>query len=184
MNDPDRGHLATDRCSHREPGSENSAAGVLTESPAWGTEDYRRYAVLFNDITSTPGMSGEYFRFSDRVAIQRFLWHQGWRREVRPEDVTPSATDAAPQLTEHFLDPVAAICSCGWEPALGEVVWRAFDRHLLDVAPSITDAEEATGCDCGRDDRAGLHEFEQGCDSWDDDSADLPVPGAAGEEER
>lgn len=30
MNDPDRGHPATDRCSHRGPGSENSGTGVLT----------------------------------------------------------------------------------------------------------------------------------------------------------
>lgn len=30
MNDPDRGHPATDRRSHRGPGSENSGTGVLT----------------------------------------------------------------------------------------------------------------------------------------------------------
>lgn len=55
-------------------------------SPEYGTEDYRRWAVLFNDITHAP--TQERIRFSDRHALTEFLWEQGWRRDVRPEDVT------------------------------------------------------------------------------------------------
>jgi hypothetical protein len=43
--------------------------------------------------------------------------------------------------------------------------------------------DEPPLCHCGRDDRGrDGHEFEPGCDAWD--PADLPVPVAAGEEER
>lgn len=58
------------------------------ERPKWGTEDYRRYAVLFNDITHARLCSDQYIRFSDRHALADYLWAQGWRRDVRPEDVT------------------------------------------------------------------------------------------------
>ena len=57
-----------------------------TEKPEWGTEDYWRHAVLFNDVTRAP-VSRHIF-FSDIRAIADYLWAQGWRREVRPEDVT------------------------------------------------------------------------------------------------
>lgn len=52
--------------------------------PQWGTEDYRIFATLFNDITACP----RHIMFSDRKALAEHLWSQGWRREVRPEDVT------------------------------------------------------------------------------------------------
>lgn len=57
---------------------------------AWPNEheDSRCRAVLFNDITHAPLGHDEYFRFSDRRAIADYLWDQGWRREVRDEDVT------------------------------------------------------------------------------------------------
>lgn len=56
--------------------------------PECGTEDYRRYAALFNDIGRAPGTGQDYVRFSTRHAICDYLWEQGWRRDVRPEDVT------------------------------------------------------------------------------------------------
>lgn len=64
------------------------------EMPEQGTEDYRRHAVLFNDITFAP--TDKHILFSDRLALQRHLWAQGWRREVRDEDVTerPGGDDA------------------------------------------------------------------------------------------
>lgn len=52
--------------------------------PEWGTEDYRIFATLFNDITGCP----RHIMFSDRKALAEWLWSQGWRREVRSEDVT------------------------------------------------------------------------------------------------
>lgn len=52
--------------------------------PEWGTEDYRIFATLFNDIAGCP----RHIMFSDRKALAEWLWSQGWRREVRPEDVT------------------------------------------------------------------------------------------------
>lgn len=54
--------------------------------PTWGTEDYRRYAALFNDIGRAP--VSRHVLFSDRHALADHLWEQGWRRDVRPEDVT------------------------------------------------------------------------------------------------
>ena len=54
--------------------------------PAYGTEDYRRHAVLFNDITYAP--IERRLTFSQRLELQRHLWAQGWRRDVRDEDVT------------------------------------------------------------------------------------------------
>ena len=58
-----------------------------SNAPAFGTEDYRRHAVLFNDITHAP-VRVDYFRLSDRLALRDYLWAQGWRRDVRSEDVT------------------------------------------------------------------------------------------------
>lgn len=55
-------------------------------SPEYGTEDYRRWAVLFNDITHAP--TDQFVHFGTRQALTDFLWNQGWRRDVRPEDVT------------------------------------------------------------------------------------------------
>lgn len=45
--------------------------------------------------------------------------------DYRTRDIPP---------VEHRLmsPPQPARCTCGWEPALGESVWRAFDKHLLD----------------------------------------------------
>lgn len=60
-------------------------AGEDVARPAWGTEDYRRYAALFNDITRAPV---ERLYFHDRQTLADYLWAQGWRRQVRPEDVT------------------------------------------------------------------------------------------------
>lgn len=54
--------------------------------PEFGTEDYRRHAVLFNDVTHAPIET--WLHFSDRLTLRDYLWAQGWRREVRPEDVT------------------------------------------------------------------------------------------------
>lgn len=58
----------------------------MTEYPEWGTEDYRRYAALFNDITYAAVIKP--IHFGDRQELARYLWSQGWRREVRAEDVT------------------------------------------------------------------------------------------------
>lgn len=51
------------------------------------SEEDRQRAVLFNDITHAPREAGEML-FSERQALQDHLWKQGWRREVRDEDVT------------------------------------------------------------------------------------------------
>lgn len=58
----------------------------MTERPEWGTEDYRRFAALFNDITRAP--TDQFIHFGTRNDIADYLWAQGWRRDVRPEDVT------------------------------------------------------------------------------------------------
>ena len=50
------------------------------------SEDERRRAVLFNDITNAPDLP--YMLLSERVSLRDWLWEQGWRRDVRPEDVT------------------------------------------------------------------------------------------------
>ena len=57
------------------------------QMPEWGTEDYRRWAVLFNDITHAPRDTDRWFPFSQRRLLTNYLWAQGWRRDVRPEDV-------------------------------------------------------------------------------------------------
>lgn len=57
-----------------------------TATPEWGTEDYRRHAVLFNDITYC--RIHRRLNFSDRLRLQRHLWALGWRRDVQDEDVT------------------------------------------------------------------------------------------------
>lgn len=36
-------------------------------------------------------------------------------------------------------------CTCGWEPGLGEVVYRAFDRHLLAVTPDTPPGGQSDG---------------------------------------
>lgn len=56
------------------------------KNPEYGTEDYRRWAVLFNDITHAP--TEEHLLFSTRYQLAEWLWAQGWRRDVRPEDIT------------------------------------------------------------------------------------------------
>jgi hypothetical protein len=56
------------------------------ERPEQGTEDHRRYAVLFNDITHAP--VEQFVHFGTRHILADYLWAQGWRRDVRPEDVT------------------------------------------------------------------------------------------------
>lgn len=50
------------------------------------TDDERSHAVLFNDVGKAPYKS--FIMFSDRKAIADYLWEQGWRRDVRPGDVT------------------------------------------------------------------------------------------------
>jgi hypothetical protein len=50
------------------------------------TEDQRRQAVLFNDITYAP--VEQHILLGDRQRIADYLWALGWRREVRPEDIT------------------------------------------------------------------------------------------------
>lgn len=61
----------------------------VTGSPEWGTEDYRQWAVLFNDITHAP--VEHHLLFSTRRELTEWLWEQGWRRDVRPEDITESS---------------------------------------------------------------------------------------------
>ena len=51
------------------------------------TEDERRRAVLFNDITYAPIAGSERIPWDARRALTEWLWEQGWRRDVRPEDV-------------------------------------------------------------------------------------------------
>jgi len=53
-------------------------------------EDDRRRAVLFNDITHAPREDDTYWWLSDRQQLADYLWAQGWRRDVRPEDETPT----------------------------------------------------------------------------------------------
>lgn len=48
-------------------------------------EDKRRKAVLFNDISHAPLI--DFVRFTQRQVLADYLWEQGWRRDVRPEDV-------------------------------------------------------------------------------------------------
>lgn len=57
-------------------------------------EDERRKSVLFNDITYAP--VEHHILLSDRRRIQEHLWAQGWRRGVRPEDVTMGAVPPRP----------------------------------------------------------------------------------------
>lgn len=52
------------------------------------SEDQRRRAALFNDITHAADHASEHVLLSDRKTIADHLWEQGWRRDVRPEDVT------------------------------------------------------------------------------------------------
>lgn len=75
------------------------------ERPEWGTEDYRRYAALFNDITHAP----RHIMFSDRQVLADYLWAQGWRRDVRPEDVTENKTITV----SHAEDEVPTCSHCG-----------------------------------------------------------------------
>lgn len=56
------------------------------KAPLPDPEDRRRRAALFNDITHTETKT--WLMLSDRRAIADHLWAQGWRRNVRPEDVT------------------------------------------------------------------------------------------------
>jgi hypothetical protein len=55
------------------------------QPPQYGTDDYWRFAVLFNDITYAP--TRRPLLFSDRQALTHWLWAQGWRRNVMPDDV-------------------------------------------------------------------------------------------------
>lgn len=67
------------------------------EMPEFGTEEYRQWAALFNDITRTPRPREWHLLFSQRRAITDYLWAQGWRRDVRPEDVTERPSE--PRVT-------------------------------------------------------------------------------------
>ncbi len=71
------------------PGCTDPTCGAdpVVARPEFGTEDYWRYAVLFNDVTRAP--SSRHMLFSDRNRMADYLWSQGWRRDVRPEDRTP-----------------------------------------------------------------------------------------------
>jgi len=63
-----------------------------TTAPPHGTEDYRRWSVLFNDVTYAP--TRDHLLFSERLALTHHLWAQGWRRDVRPDDITNRANAA------------------------------------------------------------------------------------------
>lgn len=45
------------------------------------------------------------------------------------------AVTAVTPPAEHRLmsPPRTACCTCGWEPALGESIWRAFDKHIAET---------------------------------------------------
>lgn len=60
-----------------------------------------------------------------------------WLRALIAEALRVREAVTAPAESEHALigEVGRRVCTCGWEPALGEVVQRAFDRHLLSVTP-------------------------------------------------
>lgn len=49
-------------------------------------DDDRLKSVLFNDVSAAP--VDVYVPLIDRQSIVDYLWSQGWRRDVRPADVT------------------------------------------------------------------------------------------------
>lgn len=69
--------------------------------PEWGTEDFRRYAALSNDVGRKELPSGVRLRFSDRMALADYLWSQGWRRDVRDEDVNDRRRVIADKASEE-----------------------------------------------------------------------------------
>jgi len=60
------------------------ADDILTTFESLDPEDRRRYATLFNDVGNAPG---DNLLFGQRQKLTDYLWKQGWRRDVRPEDV-------------------------------------------------------------------------------------------------
>lgn len=52
------------------------------------SEDVRRKAVLFNDLSDAiyDLELDVHIQFKDKALIRNYLWDQGWRRDVRPED--------------------------------------------------------------------------------------------------
>lgn len=95
------------------------------------TEDERRMAALFNDITRVDTTG--HLRLSDRVKIRDYLWAQGWRRDVRPEDVTEAA-EAFQQ--GGMIQTYPNICSSG--VGGGEVCMRR-KGHDGDHDPDSTE---------------------------------------------
>lgn len=66
------------------------APECTTCRPLFGTEEYRQWAVLFNDLTRAPlpKRPDFYLDFSVRHDLADYLFQQGWRRDIRAEDVT------------------------------------------------------------------------------------------------
>ena len=65
---------------------ESRAEMYRLAAPTWGNEEYRVHAALFNDIGMAP--VGDHLLFSRRLKLADYLFAQGWRRYVRPDDVT------------------------------------------------------------------------------------------------
>lgn len=64
--------------------SDESRAEMYAEAaPQWGDPGYNSHAALFNDITFAPTKR---VLFSERKRIADYLYAQGWRRELRPDD--------------------------------------------------------------------------------------------------
>lgn len=57
-------------------------------SPSWGEPGYNVHAALFNDIARAPDSPRGWVPFSVRKRLADYLWAQGWRRELRPDDYT------------------------------------------------------------------------------------------------
>ncbi len=107
--------------------------GEMADKPEFGTEDYRRYAVLFNDVTYAPVFNR--LLFSERCALADYLWAQGWRRDVRPEDVTER------QTRPPLVNPAGASGGRhGGEPAT-TVSDAARSNHAIPPGQSTSDAD-------------------------------------------
>lgn len=68
------------------------------------SDDQRRQSVLFNDITHA-AVEG-FIPLSDRLRIMEHLWAKGWRRDVRPEDITEHRIPPPPVMPDPLPDPV------------------------------------------------------------------------------
>jgi len=69
--------------------SDESRAEMYAEAaPKWGGPDYNVHAALFNDIARAPESPRRGILFSDRKRLADYLFAQGWRRDLRPDDYT------------------------------------------------------------------------------------------------